>query len=120
MGGVGVREAGSYFVSSNADRLVNVLTGVARHFEKGILDFVRTNDPDLDEERRKLEAGHSRASRSNWLYFGARQLFDQHPDRTKLRARRAEMETANGILHIPARGTVVDSAAQGFRISQRD
>ena len=117
---MGVRDSPIYFVSSNTHSLVNVLTGVARHFEKDILDFVRTNDPELDEERRKLEAGHSRASRSNWLYFGARQLFDQHPDRTKLRARRAEMETANGIRHIPARGTGVDSAAQVFKISQLD
>ncbi len=117
---MGVRESPIYFVSSNTHSLVNVLTGVARHFEKDILDFVRTNDPELDEERRKLEAGHSRASRYNWLYFGARQLFDQHPNRTRLRARRAEMETANGIRHIPARGTGVDSAAQVFKISQLD
>jgi hypothetical protein len=117
---LGVRESPIYFVSSNTHSLVNVLTGVARHFEQDILDFVRTNDPELDEERRKLEAGHSRASRFNWLYFGARQLFDQHPDRTRLRARRAEMETANGIRHIPAKGTGVDSAAQVFKISQLD
>ncbi len=117
---MGMRESPIYFVSSNTHSLVNVLTGVASHFEKDILDFVRTNDPELDEERRKLEAGHSRASRFNWLYFGARQLFDQHPDRTRLRARRAEMETANGIRHIPARGTGVDSAAQVFKISQLD
>ncbi|HEX9099763.1 MAG TPA: hypothetical protein VF956_09790 [Candidatus Dormibacteraeota bacterium] len=117
---MGVRESPIYFVSSNTHSLVNVLTGVARHFENDILDFVRTNDPELDDERRKLEAGHSRASRYNWLYFGARQLFDQHPDRIRLRARRAEMETANGIRHIPARGTGVDSAAQVFKISQLD
>jgi hypothetical protein len=117
---MGIRESPIYFVSSNTHSLVNVLTGVARHFEKDILDFVRTNDPELDEERRKLEAGHSRASRFNWLYFGARQLFDQHPDRTRLRVRRAEMETANGIRHIPAKGTGVDSAAQVFKISQLD
>src|SRR5260370_36390178 len=98
---MGVRESPIYFVSSNTHSLVNVLTGVARHFEKDILDFVRTNDPDLDEERRKLEAGHSRASRSTWLYFMAPQLVDPHPDRPKLRAPRAEMETAHGIPHIP-------------------
>ncbi|HWO90558.1 MAG TPA: hypothetical protein VNP53_01190 [Methylomirabilota bacterium] len=117
---MGLREAPIYFVSSNTHSLVNVLTGVAREFEKDILDFVRVNDRDLDEERRKLEAGHSRASRYNWLYYGARQLFDLHPDRTRLRARRAEIETANGIRHIPARGTGVDSAAQVFKISELD
>jgi len=117
---MGLREAPIYFVSSNTHSLVNVLTGVAREFEKDILDFVRVNDPDLDDERRKLEAGHSRASRYNWLYYGARQLFDLHPDRTRLRARRAEIETANGIRHVPARGTGVDSAAQVFKISELD
>jgi hypothetical protein len=117
---MGVREAPIYFVSSNTHSLVNVLTGVARQFEKDILDFVRTNDPHLDEERRKLEAGHSRASRYNWLYYGARQLFDNHPDKGRLRGRRMEMETANGIRHIPARGTGVDSAAQVFKISELD
>ncbi len=117
---MGLREAPIYFVSSNTHSLVNVLTGVAREFEKDILDFVRVNDPELDEERRKLEAGHSRASRYNWLYYGARQLFDLHPDRTRLRARRAEIEIANGIRHIPARGTGVDSAAQVFKISELD
>ncbi len=117
---MGVREAPIYFVSSNTHSLVNVLTGVARQFEDDILDFVRRNDPDLDEERRKLEAGHSRASRDNLLYYGARQLFDLHPERTRLRGRRTEMETANGIRHIPARGTGVDSAAQVFKISQLD
>jgi hypothetical protein len=117
---MGLREAPIYFVSSNTHSLVNVLTGVAREFEKDILDFVRVNDPELDAERRKLEAGHSRASRYNWLYYGARQLFDLHPDRTRLRARRAEIETANGIRHVPARGTGVDSAAQVFKISELD
>ena len=117
---MGLREAPIYFVSSNTHSLVNVLTGVARQFESEITDFVRVNDPELDDERRKLEAGHSRASRYNWLYYGARQLFDLHPDRTRLRSRRAEIETANGIRHIPAKGTGVDSAAQVFKISQLD
>ena len=117
---LGVREAPIYFVSSNTHSLVNVLTGVARQFEKDILEWIRINDPELDEERRKLEAGHSRASRHNWLYYGARELFDMHPDREKLRRRRAEMEAACGIRHIPARGTGVDSAAQVFKISELD
>ena len=117
---MGVREAPIYFVSSNTHSLVNVLTGVARQFEKDILDFVRGNDPELDDERRKLEAGHSRASRYNWLYYGARELFDLHPDRVRLRGRRAEIEAASGIRHISAKGTGVDSATQVFKISQLD
>jgi hypothetical protein len=117
---MGVRESPVYFVSSNSHSLVNVLSGTARDFEKDILEWIRTNDPELDEERRKLEAGHSRASRHNWLYFGARQLFDLHPDREELRRRRVEIETARGIRHVAAKGTGVDSAAQIFKLSRLD
>jgi hypothetical protein len=117
---MGVRDAPIYFVSSNAHSLINVLTGVARQFDNEIRDWIRRNHPDLDEEGRKLEAGHSRASPDNWLYYSARQLFDQHPDRERLRQRRAEQERANGIRHIAAKQTGVDSAAQVFKLSQLD
>jgi len=115
-----VRESPVYFVSSNSHSLVNVLSGTARDFEPEILDWIRHNDPDLEEERHKLEVGHSRASRQNWLYFGARQIFDLHPDRERLRRRRVEIEAARGIRHVPARGTGVDSAAQIFKLSSLD
>jgi hypothetical protein len=117
---MGVRNAPIYFVSSNAHSLINVLTGVAREFDSEIRDWIRRNHPELDEERRKLEAGHSRASPENWLYYSARQLFDFHPDRERQRQRRAEMETANGIRHVAAKGTGVDSAAQVFKLAQLD
>jgi hypothetical protein len=117
---LGVREAPVYFVSSNAHSLINVLTGVARQFDSEIRDWISRNHPELDEERRKLEAGSSRASPDNWLYYSARQLFDTHPDRERQRQRRAEMEAANGIRHVPARRTGVDSAAQVFKLSQLD
>ena len=115
-----VRESPVYFVSSNSHSLVNVLSGTAGDFESEILEWTRNNDPDLEEERQKLELGHSRASRQNWLYFGARQIFDQHQDRERLRKRRVEIETARGIRHIPARGTGVDSAAQIFKLCALD
>jgi len=115
-----VREAPIYFVSSNSHSLVNVLSGTAGDFEPEILRWIRDNDPELEEERHKLEIGHSRASRQNWLYFGARELFDQHPDRERLRRRRAELEAARGICHIAARGTGVDSAAQVFKLNTLD
>ncbi|HEY1420086.1 MAG TPA: hypothetical protein VGG90_05180 [Candidatus Dormibacteraeota bacterium] len=120
MADMGARDAPIYFVSSNSHSLVNVLTGVARQFESEIVDWIGRNNPDLDTERRKLEAGHSRASRHNWLYYGARQVFDAHPERERLRASRAEMEAANGVRHIAARGTGVDSAAQVFMLSKLD
>jgi hypothetical protein len=117
---LGVREAPIYFVSSNAHSLINVLTNVARQFDTEIRDWVRQNHPELDEERRKLEAGSSRASPDNWLYYSARHLFDTHPDRDRQRQRRAEMEAAIGIRHVAARATGVDSAAQVFKLSQLD
>jgi hypothetical protein len=117
---LGARDAPVYFVSSNAHSLVNVLTGVAVQIENEIIDWIGRNDRDLDDERRKLEAGHSRASRQNWLYYGARQLFDAHPERERLRKWRAELEAANGVRHIPAVGTGVDSAAQVFMLSKLD
>ena len=120
MDDMGAREAPIYFVSSNAHSLINVLTGVARQFDSEIRDFIGHNYPELDDERRKLEAGHSRASPDNWLYYGARQLFDFSPERERLRHTRAEMEVANGIRHIAAKGTGVDSAAQVFKLSQLD
>jgi hypothetical protein len=117
---LGSRDAPIYFVSSNSHSLVNVLTGVARQFEHEIVDWVGRQHPELDEERRKLEAGHIRASRDNWLYYGARQVFDQHPDSERMRQRRAEMEAANGVRHVAAQGTGVDSAAQLFMLSKLD
>ena len=120
MAELGVLDSPVYFVSSNAHSLVNVLSGTAREFETEILDWVRQNDPELEEERHKVEVGHSRASRQNWLYFAGRQIFDYHPDRQQLRKRRAELEAARGIRHIPAKGTGVDSAAQIFKLSSLD
>ena len=114
------RDAPVYFVSSNAHSLVNVLTGVARRIEGDVVDWIKRTDPELDEERRKLEAGHSRASPHNWLYYGARQVFDAHPERERLRRWRADLEAATGVRHIAAVGTGVDSAAQVFKLSQLD
>ena len=98
----------------------DVLTGLARRIEREIVDWIGRTDRDLDAELRKLEAGHSRASRQNWLYYGARQVFDASPDRERLRKWRAELEAANGVRHIPARGTGVDSATQVFMLSKLD
>jgi len=117
---MGSRDAPIYFVSSNSHSLVNVLTGVARQFENEIVDWIGRQHPELDEERRKLEAGHIRASRDNWLYYGARQVFDQHPESERMRRQRAEIEAANGVRHIAAQGTGVDSAAQLFMLSKLD
>src|SRR4029077_999402 len=85
-----------------------------------IRDWISRNHPELDEERRKVEAGSSRASPDNWLYYSARQLFDFHPERERQRQRRAEMEAANGIRHVAAKGRAWAPPPQICRRSERD
>src|SRR5438309_4178984 len=101
MDDLGARDAPIYFVSSNAHSLVNVLTGVARRIEGEIVDWVGRSDTELDDERHKLEAGHSRASRQNWPSYGARHVFDVHPERERLRKWRAAGQAANAGRSVP-------------------
>jgi hypothetical protein len=117
---LGLRDAPVYFVSSNAHSLVNVLSGVARRFEREIVEFTRRDDPELAEELDKLESGRTQASRDNWLYFAARGLFDRHPRALEFRRERAEMEADAGIRHVPAQAMDIDSAAQVMRVSALD
>lgn len=114
---LGLAEAPVYFVSSNVHSLVNVLSGVARHFEPEIIEFTRRTNPELMAELDKLESGRTRASRDNWLYFAARGLFDGHPEAARYRERRRELEREVGIRHIPPEPTGVDSAAQVVKVS---
>ena len=117
---MGMTDAPVYFVSSNVHSLVNVLSGVARRLEADIIDFTRSSDPDLADEFEKLESGQTPASRDNWLYFGARQLFDGHPRAGDYRLRRAEMERAQGIRHVMPVAMAIDSAAQVVRLADLD
>jgi hypothetical protein len=109
-----------YFVSSNLHSLVNVLSGVARGFQKEILEYTRQTDPELAAELEKLEAGRTLASRDNWLYFAARALFDSHPQSAAYRRRRTELEAAVGIRHVPPQPMGIDSAAQVVKVSELD
>jgi hypothetical protein len=109
-----------YFVSSNLHSLVNVVSGVARKLEPEITEFARENDPDLAKELDEIEAGNVGASRENWLYFAARQLFDTHPEAGRFRKQRTQMEKEVGIRHIRARAGVVESAAQIIRVADLD
>jgi uncharacterized protein DUF6909 len=117
---MGMTDAPVYFVSSNVHSLVNVLSGVARRLEADIVDFTRSSDPDLAAEFEKVESGQTPASRDNWLYFGARRLFDGHPRAADYRLRRAEMERAQGIRHVMPAATGIDSAAQVVRLADLD
>ena len=118
---MGVRDAPIYFVSSNSHSLVNVLSGVAREFETEILDWIRQNDPELEEERRKLEAGHSRASRAELAVL--RRAPDLRPpprSRAAAQAARRDGGGATASATYPPTGTGVDSAAQVFKLSSLD
>ena len=118
---MGLAEAPVYFVSSNVHSLVNVLSGTARRFETEIKKFIPDADPETWDEWRRMEQGTSPASRDNWLYYAARVLFDRHPERKRLHARRAEIETQLGIRHVaPSRLYGVDSAAQIVKLADLD
>jgi Family of unknown function (DUF6909) len=117
---MGLTDSPVYFVSSNVHSLVNVLSGTARAFEKDVMAFIAEGDPDSWDELRRMEAGVSPASRDNWLYYATRVLFDRHPERRALQARRAEMERGAGIRHVPANVYGVDSATQIFKIADLD
>jgi hypothetical protein len=117
---VGLGDASVYFVSSNVHSLVNVLSGVARRLEGDIVDHIRGCDPELMAELGKLESGQTPASRDNWLYFAARELFDTHPRRAEFRRRRVEMEAEIGIRHVVPPEIGLDSAAQVVRLAALD
>jgi len=117
---MGLSEAPIYFVSSNVHSLVNVLSGTARRFEGRVVDWTRKRDLELSEEAQKMEAGVSRASRDNWLYFAARALFDDPEQRPRVQKERQEMERAEGIRHISQKSVGVDSSAQIFKLSELD
>src|SRR5258708_1940785 len=82
--------------------------------------FGRAADADGDAKRPSVKAANSGAPQHTGLYSGARRWSSLLPAPPRLPPRRAESETANGIRHIPARGTGVDSAAQVFKISELD
>jgi hypothetical protein len=117
---MGLTDSPVYFVSSNVHSLVNVFSGVARHFEGEIVDFATRTDPLLAEELRKLESGATPASRENWLYFAARSMFDRHPEVARLRGERKKLEDQVGIRHVTPQPGGVDSAAQVIKLSQLD
>ena len=87
----------AYFVSSNTHSLINLLSGVAARLEK-ILAFVDAEgDADVRAEREAIRTGASRASWANFLYYAARVYFSRHPERERLRERRAKDEAALGM-----------------------
>lgn len=95
-----------YFVSSNTHSIVNVLSGAVRRRKDDLSDHIRQHAvPELVEELDRLEAGESRSSWDNLLYFAGRSYF-AGDDAHEHRLQRAEEERAVGIHHLEPSGAV--------------
>jgi hypothetical protein len=103
---LGLHDRPVYFVSSNTHSIVNVLSGTARRRKDALTSFVRAKGgPELRDELDALEAGRSRSSWDNLLYFAARSYFGE-PHREGDRHERTAEEVALGIHHIEPSGAV--------------
>jgi hypothetical protein len=108
----GLEDRPVYFVSSNTHSLVNLLSGTARRRQNKIVEFIdASNNLELVPQLRKLRQGESRGNWDNFLYYGARIYFAQHPDGSRLRDSRTEEESERGIFYLPSRAGL-DLAAQ--------
>lgn len=103
---LGLADRPVYFISSNTHSIVNVLSGVAGRRKSRLTDYIRsTSHPELLPELQKLEAGETRSSMENLLYFTARHYFaDPSVDGDK--RKRTEEERDRGIYHIEPRSAV--------------
>jgi hypothetical protein len=108
-----------YFVSSNTHSLVNTLAGTAMRRKDQLTQYIRDTMPDeLLPELEALEAGASRSSWENLLYFAARSYFTE-PGRDAERRIRNEEEHAAGIRHFSSTGAI-DVGIQLIDLQQLD
>lgn len=106
-----------YFISSNTHSIVNVLSGTARRRRDALIQHVRdAGPPEVREELVRLEAGESRSSWDNLLYFMARSWFS---GRENDRAERTTEEQAIGIHHLDPAGAV-DVGIQIIELAKLD
>jgi hypothetical protein len=116
---LGAVERPVYFVSSNTHSIVNVLSGTAPRRKNELTAYIRAaGSAELKEELDQLEAGRSRSSWENLLYFAARQYFTS-PGKSTERQRRGEEELTVGIRHIEASGPI-DVGIQIIELSKLD
>ena len=92
----GLADAPLYFVSSNTHSLVNIVTGIAREREDELVQYVQGLPADdiLVSELSRFQAGESRGSWENFLYFAARGYWRAHA------AERNQLERAAGVSHL--------------------
>jgi hypothetical protein len=105
-----------YFVSSNTHSLANIATGTARELEDELVAFVETlpEDDILREELAAFRDGRTEGSWENFLYFVARQYFDERGP--EARAERRATERAGGMIHLRST-TALRVPAQIFQLS---
>ena len=108
-----------YFVSSNTHSLVNTLAGTAMRRKAELTRYIReTMHEELLAELEALEAGESRSSWENLLYFAARSYFAD-PSREQERKLRNAEEDAAGIRHFSSAGAI-DVGTQLIDLQQID
>ena len=116
---LGVADRPVYFVSSNTHSIVNVLSGAVRRRKSVLADYIRrVGEAELRDELERLEAGESRSSWDNLLYFAGRSFF-AHEDRAADRRTRADEERSLGIHHLNATGAV-DVGIQVIELAKLD
>jgi hypothetical protein len=100
-----------YFVSSNTHSMVNLVTATARAGEDEILRFVTEHGPSyLREELDRFREGRGEGSWENFLYFGARLLWESLPEDGDEWLARQTAERAVGVTHISSRTALRVSA----------
>jgi hypothetical protein len=93
-----------YFVSSNTHSMVNLVTATARAAEAEIVTFVEQHGPSyLREELDRFREGRGEGSWENFLYFGARLLWEALPEDGEEWLARQAAERAVGVTHISSR-----------------
>lgn len=103
---LGLHDRPVYFISSNTHSIVNVLSGTVRRRKDDLAAYVRrSGHPELLPELDALEAGTSRSSWENLLYFAARHHFAE-PGMATERERRSQEERERGIYHVEGPGAL--------------
>lgn len=116
---MGLLERPVYFVSSNTHSLVNTLAGTAMRRKEQLTRYIRDSmHGELLPELEALEAGTSRSSWENLLYFAARSYFAEPGKEEERRIRNAE-EDAAGIRHFSSTGAI-DVGTQIIDLQQLD
>ena len=106
-----------YFVSSNPHSMVNLVTPTARSGEAEIVRFVEQHGPEyLREELERFREGRAEGSWENFLYFGARLLWESLPeDGEEWRERQEAEHAARRHAHLQPRRAARVGAGDGAR-----